>query len=207
MTASLDELICETLRHRREAAGVTQAELARAARRGGLLDWQQPTVAALETGHRRLSIDELMLLPRVLHQAGITTGVVGGVVDLIPDSTTPVLLAGRVVTTAASVRQLAHGDETVLLRIAIDVLTLESSEEALQQAARKLRVAPRVLAHAARRRWGHSFTRERDRRLEGHPRMPSRTRQARRGHVTRALLAELAPLIAGRPARPRLRAV
>jgi transcriptional regulator with XRE-family HTH domain len=206
MTCSLEGLICETLRQRREATGVTQAELARAARRCGLLDWQQTTVAALETGHRHLPLDELVLLPRVLRQAGITEGVVGGFIDLIPDTTTPLLLAGRVVATAASVRQLARGDE-VLLRIAIDVLTLESSEEALQQAARKLRVSPRVLAQAARTRWGHSFTRERDRRLEGNPRMPPRTRQARRGHVTRALLAELAPLTAGRTPRPRLRAV
>lgn len=65
--------------------------------------------------------------------------------------------------------------------------------DAEQKAARRLRTFPLAVAAAARKRWGRSFSEERDHRVNAD--LPegaaARTRQARRGHVTRALLDEL----------------
>lgn len=65
--------------------------------------------------------------------------------------------------------------------------------DAEQKAARRLRTFPLMVAAAARKRWGRSFTEERDRRVaEQAPSGASpRTLQAARGHVARVLLKEL----------------
>jgi hypothetical protein len=53
-----------------------------------------------------------------------------------------------------------------------------------------LGVEPLAVAKAARKLWDRSLTEERDRRLERRDATP-RSVQALRGHVTRALIAEL----------------
>ena len=77
--------------------------------------------------------------------------------------------------------------------IAENLLRLAAQGEAEQKAAARLGTSPMVVARAAAKRWGRSFTGERDRRVgELHPADASpRTIQALRGHVARALLAEL----------------
>jgi hypothetical protein len=62
-----------------------------------------------------------------------------------------------------------------------------------EHAAKRLRTFPLMVAAAARKRWGRAFTEERNRRVaEQTPAEAStRTRQALRGHVARALLEEL----------------
>jgi transcriptional regulator with XRE-family HTH domain len=49
----------------RAEAGVSQTQLAEAARRYGL-NWHDKTVSYLESGRRKLTADELLLLPSVL---------------------------------------------------------------------------------------------------------------------------------------------
>jgi transcriptional regulator with XRE-family HTH domain len=69
--------------------------------------------------------------------------------------------------------------------------------DAERKAARRLGVPPLDLSVAAHGRYGQSFSDERDRRVA--EQAPSdaapRTLQALRGHVTRAMVAELAPVL------------
>jgi hypothetical protein len=70
---------------------------------------------------------------------------------------------------------------------------------------RRFSLDPLAVALAARATWGRSLTDERDRRMvEGAPAGTApRAIQALRGHITRALLAELEPRLT--EARKRLR--
>ena len=81
----------------------------------------------------------------------------------------------------------------------LDRALAAAAGEAERKAARKLGVPPQVVSVAAYARWGRSLTEERDRRVAAQTVAPQttggikpRTLQALRGHVTRALLDELA---------------
>jgi transcriptional regulator with XRE-family HTH domain len=75
---------------------------------------------------------------------------------------------------------------------AMDILAAEEAMagEVERNAARRLDRRPLEVALLARRLWGATIAEERDRRLGSSEAAP-RVRQAERGHVTRALLAEL----------------
>ena len=78
--------------------------------------------------------------------------------------------------------------------------------EAEEKAARALTVPVEAVVLGAWKAWGCSLTEERERRFAAHPGRTDNARRAQavRGHLTRALLAELRPLLAGvRRARPR----
>jgi hypothetical protein len=68
----------------------------------------------------------------------------------------------------------------------------------MAEAARRLKVSAVEVSKAARKLWGHSLSAERDRRVsEKTPEISSRrTRQALRGHVSRALTAEIKTMMA-----------
>lgn len=70
-------------------------------------------------------------------------------------------------------------------------------DEAEIKAAGRLGTTPHYVAYAARRTWGQGLSGERDRRLQERGQVPTdkRALQAARGHVTRALLKELEPVI------------
>jgi len=70
-------------------------------------------------------------------------------------------------------------------------------DEATVKAAQRLNAAPVDVDAAAQRLWGRGLVAERDARLGVATR--SRTDQARRGHVTRALIEELRGAIPERP--------
>jgi len=89
----------------------------------------------------------------------------------------------------------------------------DAAGEAEQKAALRLQVPAFAIALEARRRWQRSLSVERDRRLAGQASETGdrRTVQAIRGHITRALLAELedlptrlseADVLRSEPARP-----
>jgi transcriptional regulator with XRE-family HTH domain len=86
---TLEQVIGNEVRTRRQAAGVQQADLAHTAQVLGL-PWLQATVSAVEAGQRSLSIGELGMLPQILTQAGIP---VASVHEIMPDSEEPVLVA------------------------------------------------------------------------------------------------------------------
>ena len=73
---------------------------------------------------------------------------------------------------------------------------VDAAGQVERRAARRLRVGALTVALAARRLWGRSLTEERDGRSAQGPR-------AVRGHVTRGLIAELAPVVKGGDERRR----
>jgi transcriptional regulator with XRE-family HTH domain len=80
-------LLGQRLRALREDGGKRQEDLAAAARGYGL-SWSRATVAAIETGRRRLSVDELLLLPATLTRLIAAEGAASGgllVADLLPE--------------------------------------------------------------------------------------------------------------------------
>jgi hypothetical protein len=72
-----------------------------------------------------------------------------------------------------------------------DAVVQAAAGEAEQAAAGRLGTSPVVLSVLAHRLWGRGLSAERDRRVAEQGQAPPRTVQARHGHITRALLAEL----------------
>ena len=62
----LSQVIGEHIRTLREGSGRRQDDLALTARQRYGLPWTRATVAAIETGKRRLSIEEMVLLPMIM---------------------------------------------------------------------------------------------------------------------------------------------
>lgn len=239
-TRSLSEVIGARIRAWREASQVRQEVIAATARRWGLR-WTRATVAALETGGRRLRPEELLLLPYVvsLSQPQDEEETFIELADFLPDDEWVMLtpearvhsqavreiLRGRAAGTWPSpwievpasqiraamlraFRRAAPKVERVWRHVWPEVersLQLVSEVEndaagdAEQKAARKLGVPPLAIALAARKLWGRSLAEERDRRVSEQWRdeITLRPLQAIRGHVTRALLGELGPIVAG----------
>jgi transcriptional regulator with XRE-family HTH domain len=84
---ALMTLLGQRLRTLREDGGKRQEDLAAAARGYGL-SWSRATVAAIETGRRRLSVGELLLLPATLNRLIGAEGPASGglrVADLLPE--------------------------------------------------------------------------------------------------------------------------
>ncbi|MEU5394553.1 helix-turn-helix domain-containing protein [Streptomyces tibetensis] len=65
----LSAIVGERLRDFREAKSLRQADIAAAAAQAGL-SWSRSSIAALEAGSRNLSVEELLVLPHVLLNAG-----------------------------------------------------------------------------------------------------------------------------------------
>lgn len=215
----LTTVVVRQLRLLREQHAVRQDDVARAARRRGL-KWTRATVAALETGRRKLGAEELVLLPAVLSDS---FGRDLQLADLLPLDAL-IALPGTTIRGDAF-RQLLQGQATIppqpgtpesdqvqavvrrrefrrrralCERIwptaqASEVATAErdAGADAEQKAAHDLGVDPFAIALAARKLWGRSLSDERDRRAADRGSLPPRRLQARRGHMTRKLLTEL----------------
>ena len=95
-----------------------------------------------------------------------------------------------------------RGDETFTEPAAPSPDTIETiaAEDAIQKAAPGLKVPPVALACAAWATWQHGLVEEREARLHAEG-LPPRRAQAARGHLTRKLLKDLHPLIAGKRSR------
>lgn len=100
---------------------------------------------------------------------------------------------------AATAARVHRMYETVWRTRTRDYLSAESTatDDAEQKAARKLNVPAEWIAVAAHSIWGHGLTFERDRLVdvEAGSGADPRTVQARRGHVTRSLLRQIAPVV------------
>jgi transcriptional regulator with XRE-family HTH domain len=180
---------------RRRELGQTQDEIARDLRLRGF-DWTRSTVAAYERGERAISFEELIglldvyetTLPSVLDGSGF--------LQITPSMGTP---ANDVI------RVLAEGpfrDDGTRLGAGFDV---EAGFDAEARTAARFGVEPIAVVRAAHRRWGLGLTDERERRIveRAGPGASPRTLQALRGHVTRALLAELRPEVEAMQRRRR----
>lgn len=221
---AVSQRVGENVARLRSDAGRRQEDLAAAARRTGL-SWTRSTVAAIETGRREIGLHELFLLPLVFVEA---CDVDPTLADFLRGSEA-LTLTGRVSLPATYARRMLTGEpgrgyrytltatESSAVEATADVhLDLlnevpskrreeawqSSKGEAERKAAGRLGVPAGVIGPAAYVLWKRSLTDERDRRVEAaaNPGDSQRTYQARRGHVTRALLAELRALLVDRGA-------
>jgi transcriptional regulator with XRE-family HTH domain len=211
--ATLEQVIGGHLRQVREAQGIRQEDVALAARAYGL-DWTRGTITALELGRRHLSLGELALLPLVLSQANLTGGRVLALHELIPDTEELVEVGPMLHLPLRAVRGLLSGESgTVQQPVTVTGRAAQLAQWAAGAAEIKagavLGVSPAAIAEAARRTWGQSLSEERDQRVlertQGTAVEPRRL-QALRGHVTRALLAEIRPILKGHTMKKKGRA-
>jgi transcriptional regulator with XRE-family HTH domain len=205
---SLRALIGERVRAARLAAGIPrQEDLADLMHSRGLTDWTTYTVTAVEVGRRLPDLAESAILCSAL---GITVEeLLGGADHVRLDNGTEMPLW--------ALRRGFEGsdeDEDGLLPLSRKIS--EGLEQALplgapairsaeRKAAVKLGCPPAVIAQTARSLWGRTLSEERDRRVA--ERSPGVTApeglRARRGHVTRELMEELAPAIRAPKRRKR----
>ncbi len=215
----LQDSLSEGLRLVRTQRGLTREELARQARGYGLR-WHGTTVTEIEAGRRHLRLEQLLLLALALDaspadfvagdepvhltadaRVGVRTvrGLLAGRLDdhddvlEIPQSRAFVaaLRAGSGVL--AKLNEMLGTDDRTRGQVLQDVRRAEESvDEAVRKGAGPLDVEPVVFAAAAIRLYGRSFTEERDARVEKDgPAVSPRVRQARRGHASRQLIAEI----------------
>ncbi len=188
----LDEAVARRLRELLQERGLRHEDLAR-----GMTDlgfrWTGNRVTQVVTGRRPMSLLEVAGVCCVLHTA---------VEDLLLGATGVVDLPGGSVD-VDDVRQALGGGHAWAARRATfrDVRdALADHAEATVKAARRLEVTPAEVDEAARALWGQVLAGERDRRVGSVEGESPRALQARRGHVTRALLDELRQYLEGRRA-------
>jgi hypothetical protein len=212
-TMPLRNVLAAGLKEARVRQGLRQEDAAARAQGVGLASWIRGTVAQAEVGARKFGLEEVLLLALAYETrlADLIAGDDTDLVELTPEAAMPVgmlraLLSGQspselptggpVGGEAADTRRFPRPlagagrfgirDRDLLARPA------GATSEADRHAARKLGVSQEVVAEAAQRLWGRSLGEERDHRLiERSPDLAARSKQARRGHITRDLLTEL----------------
>jgi transcriptional regulator with XRE-family HTH domain len=217
------------MRALRDEHDVTADTVAAHARRVGL-GWQRSTVATIEAGRRRLTGEELLLLPLVLSMALPVNVTLRDLLDI------DIALSGELVMTPAGFRQLLDEGSPIFggyriqakpggtpeeqrqssqevwrrieqlwpqvhggTKLALDRLRAverAAGGDAEQNAARALGCSALDVSAVAHRLWGHGLTAERELRLAADDAEPAAATRGKRGHVTRTLLDELAPLLA-----------
>lgn len=212
--ATLGQVVGGRLRQLREAAGVRQEDVAAAARLYGL-EWTRGTVTAIERGQRQITLPELTMLALVLGRprsasTGWAAHMTGGQLlaphELLPDTAEEVDVGGYRMPAQVARRLLGERKEPPAAisglypvpRTRKARLAEEALGAAETKAAAALGVSPLEVVKAARKRWRHSLTMEREKRVlpaAGASQKGARTLQALRGHVTRALLEELGPML------------
>lgn len=210
----MERLVGERLRVLRTESGLTQDDVARASGRVGL-DWSRSKVALLEVGKHPLSAADLLALPLVLtvalHRVVVPDELFGDTdeyVALTPHLQVPVAsvraglsawfrsLRAKNFKAKPRLTDLAEYRTVVELppgtRHYMDDRLAELRDDAVQKASRRLGVSATSIVSSAHRLWGRGLVAEREERLADTEVTDQRSRQARRGHVTRQLLAELA---------------
>jgi transcriptional regulator with XRE-family HTH domain len=169
----------------RKRKGWTQEQAARAYRARGLTTWRTSTVGSLEAGMRRPGVDDVLLMCAAL---GTT---LDGLIQAADEGGERIVeLAPAVSVSTRAIRDhLRPGSEAppVVPPGAADKMPTEAE----QHAARRFGASVTEVRRAALALWSRGFDEERDARI-GNAAQP-RTRQARRGHAARQMLAELGP--------------
>ena len=190
---SLTEMVGRNLREWRRRKLLTQNELAALGRNGGL-DWSRSVVAAIENGNRSLEVDEWVAL-----------ALVGGPLpaELLSGSSRARVQVGDRTYPMSAIRSVIVGpyERKVNYRTLRTLLVeeiVQGQGEAEYKAARRLGVTPEVIAATSFELWSHSFTSERNDRVQkqAHTGASSRTLQALRGHVARRMLDEIQTVLA-----------
>lgn len=220
-STELQTLLRERIREQRERIGLTKEGLADRARAAGL-PWSHHTVWAIEGGRRNVTLGEALLLQvflnTTLYELLRTDSEVVDV-DGVPIKGTALrALAWQTrkqvkpfANTAPMPKATSKRQERDFVRIAskyrVDFRTLMKARawaaaSAEKKAARSLRVSPIEVSAAAHSLWARSLTQERDsqlKELSRHDRPGEHLDpDARSGHVTRGLIAELRTHLRGR---------
>jgi transcriptional regulator with XRE-family HTH domain len=214
-TRTLEEAVGGELKRLRKASGLRQEAIARVAQGFGL-GWTQPTVAAIESGRRHLTLGELGMLPMIIVNAVGQLAIpgppyirLGRVLDLIPDTDEWVRVApgqeaqlkqvrwlfGTLKERVAAMKEREGAVALYEMRRPEGVLFITEAE---RKVARALKTTPERVSRAAHTLWGHSLDEERDQRTGDAAATPQK-----RGRVTRRLLLELKRTIKGRNAAKR----
>lgn len=188
----------ERLRARRELRGWRQEDVAHAMRTA-LHPWQRVTVAAVESGGRAISLTEQAALCGVFGRSWV---------DLLrldeERGEVHLLLSGQFCPPSTVAIETAPGVwvrwETFLEALA-DGGRLEwgavggpgpvQPDETDRKAARSLGISAEEVHRLGHDLWAAPLSAERDRILSADDNAPARSVQARRGHVTRALMQQL----------------
>lgn len=214
---SLREVVGENVRRIREAAGARQDDVASAARGVGL-SWTRSKIAALERGDKALDLAEAVLLAeamgdiaghpvkvsdllagdgavrlsrvRVIHRESLRRYVDGAPVEVLVRD-----VPGGPERTREAIAKLPamFGRMSLLAGDDMSVETLLHAEhvagEAEERAGRTLGIPRMEVAWLSVGLWGRTLGEERDRRVGDDG--PAASRSAKRGRVTRQLIAEL----------------
>jgi transcriptional regulator with XRE-family HTH domain len=179
----LDHLIAANLRARRLERGMTQAQLASAMRSLGF-NWTPNRVTQIETGRRAVLLEEFFVLALLLRQP--ITGWLKGDVDI--------RLPGGGVLEVKDVRAgmtVSGLPDDISWLIKGDPHHVEPSDEELRRVAARVDLSVGTVQALAMYLWGRQFFEERDRRAGSLSGLSRRSAQSKRGHATRALIAEM----------------
>ena len=177
----VDYLVIAGLKAARHAKGWTQEDAAREFRHLGLRAWRGSTVGQMECGLRRPLFGELILMCAAL---GIA------VRDLIPDSDETADVNDGVTMPCRALRDLISGNAMSVV-VSVSQPGKDLVPEAERLAARRLDIPEMQVRDIAQALWGRDLVSEREARVGNGDGMSHRSRQARRGIVTRALTAEM----------------
>lgn len=183
----LRQVVGQRVRELREQAGLRQDDLALAARGFGLL-WNHSRVAALERGAKAISAEELVLLPAIL---GSALGRPVGMGKLF-DSDGSVQLSRSAEIPSRSLSEVLCGADPKprIVCQGIGETRPGPVSECDERARRKLGVGADTYVTICNQLWGHSLLAERDARFGALMNVSPASLAARRGRVTRELLAE-----------------
>ena len=203
------------LRRAREDTARSADQVASDARLLGL-GWDRPTVSRIEGGQRQLTAAELLLLPLLYDRAlaallpdepvALTEGAAvsaAGLRRCLVDSPGRGWALPRLHEAARSgvermrpaVERVAADYPTVPAGVLAAATRCGWADDTSIKAAKRLGADRRDVAVAAQQTWGRGLAAERDARLGAAGGTTARARQARRGHITRALLAEIRPAV------------
>jgi transcriptional regulator with XRE-family HTH domain len=205
----LEHVIGQRTRTIREREGLTQDELAADVRRQGL-NWSRSAIASLEGGMKALSLVEVAVLVMTLRQYEPRLTFVDIVTSphaiRVGDSQKGGDYVAWVIEQRFSETESSDAlgipekyrvqDYRLIMpkARATDIARAErdAKGDAELRTGRRLHVDATWVALAALRVWGHSLSEERDIRVAAGP---DGDRRALRGHVTRQLTDELAPIL------------
>src|SRR5439155_5213115 len=153
---TLANSVGRALREFREKRGMTQDDLARAARRASL-PWTRASVAALEGGRGDLSLEEFNRLAWVLREMTGEHHTVRAYAN-DEDGATVDIIAGLEPLGATTKGEILARMKDILIGSNWEPAIVDQGGDAEQKAARRLRVPALNVALAARRMWHHSLT-------------------------------------------------
>ena len=210
----LNDFLAKRIRALRQQNNFSQNELAEMVRRQWGLKWTQVTVAAIESGRREINLEEFFALRHVLQipylelfsgnediqicSCTIDTFSIQRFFSNVKDPSvswkdSPYLRS--LTTTFKTTRKLPLLDPKSMAggpNRALETVMLEARGDAEKKAAYKLKVTPMDIVRASHLLWNCSLSAKRD---ELAPQVDDtlsrRSLQAKRGIITRRLLAEL----------------